>query len=120
MIPQLIVDRTLPPEMRANGVADWLHAIYRRDLFSGAVLIAKVGNICFEGQYGYADLADTAPLTGHSSFSIASLSKQFTAMALLMLAHRGKMNEDPVIFAVKDRMSLAMGALLAVVFWAAI
>ena len=37
-----------------------------------------------------------------------------------MLAHRGKMNEDPVIFAVKDRMSLAMGALLAVVFWAAI
>jgi 4-hydroxybenzoate polyprenyltransferase len=37
-----------------------------------------------------------------------------------MLAHRGKMNEDPVIFAVKDRKSLAMGALLAVVFWAAI
>jgi hypothetical protein len=37
-----------------------------------------------------------------------------------MLAHRGKMNEDPVILAVKDRKSLAMGALLAVVFWAAI
>ena len=44
--------------MRANGVADWLHEIYRRNLFSGAVLVAKVGNVCFEGQYGYADLAD--------------------------------------------------------------
>jgi CubicO group peptidase (beta-lactamase class C family) len=94
MIPRLVVDRTLPPEMRANGVADWLHAIYRRDLFSGAVLIAKVGNICFEGQYGYADLADSAPLTRDSSFSIASLSKQFTATAMLMLAHGGRLKLD--------------------------
>ncbi|MCU0694332.1 MAG: UbiA family prenyltransferase [Polyangiaceae bacterium] len=36
-----------------------------------------------------------------------------------MLAHRGQMNEDPVIFAVQDRTSLAIGALVAVVFWAA-
>jgi len=36
-----------------------------------------------------------------------------------MLAHRGRMHEDPVIFAVQDRMSLAIGALVAVVFWAA-
>lgn len=36
-----------------------------------------------------------------------------------MLAHRGQMNEDPVIFAVEDRTSLAIGALVAVVFWAA-
>jgi 4-hydroxybenzoate polyprenyltransferase/phosphoserine phosphatase len=36
-----------------------------------------------------------------------------------MLAHRGEMNEDPVIFALRDRFSLAVGALLALVFWAA-
>ena len=36
-----------------------------------------------------------------------------------MLAHRGAMNEDPVIFAVRDRVSLSIGALVAVVFWAA-
>ncbi|MFP7725245.1 UbiA family prenyltransferase [Lysobacter sp. D1-1-M9] len=36
-----------------------------------------------------------------------------------MLAHRGEMNEDPVIFAVKDRISVSIGALLALVFWAA-
>jgi len=94
MIPPLVVDRRLPPQVRANGVADWLREIYRRNLFSGAVLIAKVGNTVFEGQYGYADLADTAPLTSHSSFSIASLSKQFTAMAMLMLAHGGRLKLD--------------------------
>lgn len=37
-----------------------------------------------------------------------------------MLTHRGAMNEDPVIFAVRDRVSLSIGALIALVFWAAI
>jgi CubicO group peptidase (beta-lactamase class C family) len=97
MIPPLAVDRTLPPELKANGVADWLQDIYRRNLFSGSVLIAKVGNIAFEGQYGYADLADTTPLTVHSSFSIASLSKQFTATAMLMLAHGGRLKLDDAV-----------------------
>lgn len=36
-----------------------------------------------------------------------------------MLAHRGEMNQDPVIFAVRDRISLSIGGLLAVTFWAA-
>jgi 4-hydroxybenzoate polyprenyltransferase/phosphoserine phosphatase len=36
-----------------------------------------------------------------------------------MLAHRGQMNEDPVIFAVRDRVSLSIGALLVLVFWMA-
>ena len=36
-----------------------------------------------------------------------------------MLAHRGAMNEDPVIFAVRDRYSLAIGFLTFLVFWAA-
>jgi hypothetical protein len=36
-----------------------------------------------------------------------------------MLAHRGEMHDDPVIFALQDRLSLAIGALLALVFWAA-
>lgn len=77
-----------------NGAADWLDAIHRRNLFSGSVLLARVGQICFEGQYGYADLADSVPLTRHSSFSVASLTKQFTAMAMLMLAHAGRFRLD--------------------------
>lgn len=36
-----------------------------------------------------------------------------------MLAHRGSMNEDPVIFAARDRVSLSIGGLIALVFWAA-
>ena len=37
-----------------------------------------------------------------------------------MLAHRGQMNEDPLLFAVRDRVSLVVGLLFALVFWSAI
>jgi 4-hydroxybenzoate polyprenyltransferase/phosphoserine phosphatase len=37
-----------------------------------------------------------------------------------MLAHRGEMHDDPVVFAVKDRVSLLTGALMLLVFWLAV
>ena len=37
-----------------------------------------------------------------------------------ILAHRGQINDDPVIFAVTNRISLAIGVLIALVFWVAI
>ncbi|MNZ70521.1 Decaprenyl-phosphate phosphoribosyltransferase [compost metagenome] len=36
-----------------------------------------------------------------------------------MLTHRGHMHDDPVVFAVRDRVSLIVGALFCVVFWGA-
>jgi hypothetical protein len=36
-----------------------------------------------------------------------------------MMTHRGFMNDDPLLFAVRDRISLVLGALVAFVFWLA-
>jgi hypothetical protein len=36
-----------------------------------------------------------------------------------MLTHRGLMNDDPVVFAIRDRISQVIGAMLCVVFWVA-
>ncbi|AWA41237.1 UbiA family prenyltransferase [Pseudomonas sp. 22105] len=36
-----------------------------------------------------------------------------------LLTHRGRMNDDPVVFAVRDRLSLAMGAVFCLIFWVA-
>ena len=36
-----------------------------------------------------------------------------------MLTHRGQMNDDPVVFAARDRFSLAIGVATVLVFWAA-
>lgn len=43
----------------------------------------------------------------------------FWITRIWMLTHRGQMHDDPVVFAVRDRISLAVGALFCLVFWAA-
>lgn len=43
----------------------------------------------------------------------------FWITRIWMLTHRGQMHDDPVVFAVRDRISLVVGALFALVFWVA-
>ena len=44
--------------------------------------------------YGFSDLARTRRLTDRSSFRTASVSKQFTAMAIMILKEQGKLKFD--------------------------
>ena len=43
----------------------------------------------------------------------------FWVTRVWMLTHRGQMHDDPVVFAIRDRASLMVGALFCLVFWAA-
>ncbi len=65
--------------------------------FWGAVLVARRGRPVFEKAYGLADLAWGLPNTVDTRFEIASLTKQFTGMAIAQLAAQGKLAlDDPV------------------------
>ncbi|WP_396593065.1 serine hydrolase domain-containing protein [Brevundimonas sp. R86498] len=65
--------------------------------FMGAVLVARGDEILFRQAYGVADVATGAPLTVSSRFRLASISKQFTAAAILKLQDDGKLSiGDPV------------------------
>jgi CubicO group peptidase (beta-lactamase class C family) len=59
-----------------------------------AVLLTKPGRVLLMKGYGLADLRTRAPVTRWTRFEIASLSKTFTATALLMLAQRGLVSVD--------------------------
>ena len=93
-IPDLVVGRSLPLDKKMDVLADWLEALYARGIFSGSVLIAKSRKIYFEKHCGFTDLDETVPLSSHASFSIASVTKQFTAMGILLLARKGKLALD--------------------------
>ncbi len=54
-----------------------------------AVLVMKDGKVLHKKGYGLANLEHKAPVTADSVFDLASLSKQFTAMAVMLLADRG-------------------------------
>ena len=55
-----------------------------------AVLVAKSGNILFQKGFGYANLELDAPVKPESVFRIGSITKQFTAIAILQLVEQEK------------------------------
>ncbi|MCG2459774.1 beta-lactamase family protein [Flavobacteriaceae bacterium F89] len=62
--------------------------------FSGAVLVAQDGQILLNKGYGYADRSNKIENTIASVFSTGSLTKQFTAAAIMKLEMMGKINTD--------------------------
>ncbi|MEO6639116.1 MAG: serine hydrolase domain-containing protein [Ginsengibacter sp.] len=62
--------------------------------FNGGMLVAKKGKIIYEDYHGYFNLQKKDSLTPHSAFHLASISKTFTAMAVLKLAELGKLKLD--------------------------
>ena len=60
----------------------------------GAVLVLKDGQTVLARGYGVTDLRSLGEIDAHSNFRLASVSKQFTAMAVMLLAHDGKLRYD--------------------------
>jgi CubicO group peptidase (beta-lactamase class C family) len=61
----------------------------------GCILaVSRAGKISYEKGYGMADLERDVPITPTSIFHVASISKQFTAMSILLLEEQGKLSID--------------------------
>lgn len=93
-LPALMVTDSQPVEKRMEVLAGWLDALHARDAFNGTVLIAQRGTIRFEKHCGFADVDGVVPLSERSSFSLASVSKPFTAMGIMLLARKKKLTLD--------------------------
>ena len=62
-----------------------------------AVMVIQNGKVIAAKAYGMADIANKIPITIDSNFRLASVSKQFTAMSIMILAERGKLSLDDSI-----------------------
>lgn len=67
---------------------------YRADAPGAAVLVTRNGQVLLRAGYGLADLENPAPITPDTVFQIGSLTKQFTAVAILQLVEAGKVALD--------------------------
>ena len=65
--------------------------------FMGVVLVARDGEILFDKGYGSANLEWKIANDGDTKFRLGSISKQFTAAAILLLQERGKVSLDAPI-----------------------
>lgn len=65
--------------------------------FSGVVLLAKDGEVIFEKAIGYRSFEKEIPLEPTDVFEMASISKQFTAMMVMMCAEKGLLEYDDLL-----------------------
>ena len=81
--------------LSANSIEDiekkadqYIKAYVKMNQFSGSVLIARDGQIIISKGYGMANYKYEIPNDSQTKFRIASLTKQFTAMAIMMLEEK--------------------------------
>lgn len=97
-LPRLVVK----PEV-VSQVDELLTQMTHDGTFTGSVLIAQDGKVFFSKGYGLADRAEGIPNTPQTRFHLGSLTKQFTAMAILILDSQGKLSiEDSICSYIDD------------------
>jgi CubicO group peptidase (beta-lactamase class C family) len=86
-----------PPSGDVGARVDALFTAYTADTPGCAVGVSKDGKEVLTRAYGSADLEHGVPNTADTVFEAGSVSKQFTAAAVLLLAQAGKLKlDDPV------------------------
>lgn len=84
-------------QTKAQKLNSLLSICYENEQFNGAVLVAENGTVIYQNALGITDYKTKEPLRLDSQFRLASVSKQFTAMAIMMLKESGKLNyEDDI------------------------
>lgn len=66
----------------------------KQNYFNGNVLVAYKGNCIYNESFGYADMSRRTKLEKDDVFQLASVSKQFTAMAVMILKEKNLLNYD--------------------------
>ncbi len=72
-------------------------SLAKRDLFSGAVLVARDDRVLLERAWGFADREKERPATVGTQFRLGSMNKIITAVAALQLVEAGKLSLDTPI-----------------------
>jgi D-alanyl-D-alanine carboxypeptidase len=83
------------PEVR--DIDALLTGVFKRDQPGGAVIVTRKGETVFRKGYGLADMELKVPIQPDMVFRLGSVTKQFTAVAILMLEEQGKLSvTDPI------------------------
>ncbi|MGH8125593.1 MAG: serine hydrolase domain-containing protein [Rhodanobacteraceae bacterium] len=85
---------TLPANLSANIDKIAREALKKSGVPSASIAVVRDGRLAYVHAYGDARLDPKTPATPSMRYSIGSISKQFTAAAILMLQHQGKLSLD--------------------------
>jgi CubicO group peptidase (beta-lactamase class C family) len=75
-------------------IGRFMTALHARGQFSGSIIVAAGDRIAYRGAFGSADVQSRRPFTPMTISNVGSVSKQFTAMAVMMLAEQHEIAYD--------------------------
>lgn len=88
-------------EILANQKSNELDARFKnlnkKGVFNGTILYAENGETVFKEAYGYEDFRHKDSLQLNAAFQLASVSKMFTAAAIMVLKERGNLRFDDTL-----------------------
>ncbi len=82
------------PDVMTQKLEALFHDYDRADCPGACVMVIQNGKILAAKGYGLADLETKTPCATNTNFRLASVTKQFTAMAVMILAERKKLSLD--------------------------
>src|SRR4030095_2260706 len=87
----------------APKVDEYMNALVKAGWFNGTILIAREGKVIVNKGYGMANFELEVPNTPQTKFRIGSITKPFTAMAIMLLQEGGKLSlQDSICKYVTD------------------
>jgi CubicO group peptidase (beta-lactamase class C family) len=89
--PAAVLGDAISAEELSSRAEEYMAARVKRDKFSGSILVARAGKTLYCKAFGMANLELDVPCTPSTKFRLASLTKQFTAMAILILQEQHKL-----------------------------
>lgn len=84
--------QTTPVQLKTLDSA--LTILHQQAMFNGTVLIAEKGKTIYKKAFGLANIQTNEALKTTSAFNLASISKQFMTMMVMMLQEKGKLRYD--------------------------
>ncbi len=86
-----------PQKAGSERVAEIFSNVAKPDEPGLAVLVKKDGRVVFERGYGLKELRTGSKIDTKTNFRLASVTKQFTAMAIMLLVHDGKLQYETTV-----------------------
>ncbi|MFN6377716.1 MAG: serine hydrolase domain-containing protein, partial [Flavobacteriales bacterium] len=87
-----MLTNSLPAQTVPQSLDTLFTTLFNTGDFNGVVLVAEKGSPVYERSFGYANFAKQQLLNNNTSFELASVAKQFTALAVMQLVEKKKLD----------------------------
>lgn len=91
------IDARAVPAAETEAINTLMTNLYERGQFNGSIIVARDGKVIYRNAFGEANRESHRQFTPTTPSCLASVSKQFTSMLIMLLSEQGKINyDDPI------------------------